>query len=78
MLARTYGARKAAGMPDAQARNASVESGGVAERCSGIRSDLSQIHTDIAYIRQRCEVLIWVVGINAAATIVILGVLLRH
>jgi hypothetical protein len=32
----------------------------------------------VAYLRGRFDTLIWAVGINAAATIAILGVLLRH
>jgi len=42
------------------------------------RSELGNVRSDIAYLRGRLDVLIWAVGINAAATIAILGVLLRH
>ena len=42
------------------------------------RSESAVVRTDIAYLRGRFDVLIWAVGINAAATIAILGVLLRH
>jgi hypothetical protein len=42
------------------------------------RGELSGTRTEVAYLRGRFDVLIWAVGINAAATIAILGVLLRH
>ncbi|HET6240045.1 MAG TPA: hypothetical protein VFE41_34555 [Acetobacteraceae bacterium] len=42
------------------------------------RGELSGMRTEVAYLRGRLDVLIWAVGINAAATIAILGVLLRH
>jgi len=49
---------------------------------TGVRSDfrreLGNVRSDIAYLRGRFDVLIGAVGINAAATIAILGVLLRH
>jgi hypothetical protein len=49
---------------------------------SGLRSDfrgeLAGVRSEVAYLRGRFDVLIWAVGINAAATIAILGVLLRH
>jgi len=49
---------------------------------TGVRSDfkteLAGVRSEVAYLRGRFDVLIWAVGINAAATIAILGVLLRH
>jgi hypothetical protein len=49
---------------------------------AGVRSDfkteLAGVRSEVAYLRGRFDVLIWAVGINAAATIAILGVLLRH
>lgn len=78
MLAKTYAALKADAVPEELAQNSSNELGGVEELCGGLRSDLCRIRTDIAYIRRRSDVLIWVVGINAAATISILDVLLRR
>jgi hypothetical protein len=42
------------------------------------RGELSGMRTEVGYLRGRFDVLIWAVGINAAATIAILGVLLRH
>jgi hypothetical protein len=48
----------------------------------GVRADfkteLGGVRAEVAYLRGRFDVLIWAVGINAAATIAILGVLLRH
>jgi hypothetical protein len=43
-----------------------------------IRNELTGMRSEVAYLRGRFDVLIWAVGINAAATIAILGVLLRH
>ena len=49
---------------------------------SGLRSDfrgeLAGVRSGVAYLRGRFDVLIWAVGINAAATIAIPGVLLQH
>jgi hypothetical protein len=42
------------------------------------RSESAGIRGDLAYPRGRSYVLIWAVGINAAATIAILGAILRH
>ena len=42
------------------------------------RGELAGMRSEVAYLRGRFDVLIWAVGINAAATIAILGVLLRH
>jgi hypothetical protein len=78
MLAKTYAALKAAGVPDEQAQSAAEELGNAHEQFTELRTGLGQIHTDIAYMRGRFDVLIWAVGVNAAATIAILGVLLRH
>ena len=43
-----------------------------------VSTGLGELRTEAAYLRGRFDVLIWAVGINAAATIAILGVLLRH
>jgi hypothetical protein len=45
---------------------------------SELRSEVASVRSEVAYLRGRFDVLIWAVGINAAATIAILGVLLRH
>jgi hypothetical protein len=78
MLAKTYAALKAAGVPDEQAQSAAEELGDAQVQYGELRNGMGQIHADIAYLRGRFDVLIWAVGINAAATIAILGVLLRH
>jgi hypothetical protein len=39
---------------------------------------LGDLRTEVAYLRGRFDVLIGAVGLNAAATIAILGVLLRR
>jgi hypothetical protein len=78
MPAKTYAALKAAGVPEEQAPSAAEEPGDAQVRYGELRNGLGQIHADIAYLRGRFDVLIWVVGINTAATIATLGVLLRH
>jgi NAD(P)-dependent dehydrogenase (short-subunit alcohol dehydrogenase family) len=54
----------------------------VKSELSGIRSEFkkgfAEVRSEVAYLRGRFDVLIWAVGINAAATIAIPGVLLRH
>jgi hypothetical protein len=42
------------------------------------RGESASLRDEIAYLRGRFDLLIWAVGINAATTIAILGVLLRH
>jgi hypothetical protein len=58
------------------------ELGELRSELSGLRSDfrgeLAGVRSEVADLRGRFDVLIWAVGINAAATIAILGVLLRH
>ena len=78
MLAKTYAALKAEGVPDEQAQSAAEELGNTHDQFSELRSGLGQIHSRIAYMRGHFDVMIWAVGVNAAATIAILGVLLRH
>jgi hypothetical protein len=78
MLAKTYLALKAAGASEDQAQAAAEELGTVQETFGELRSGLAQIHSEIAYLRGRFDVLLWAVGLNAAATIAILGVLLRR
>jgi hypothetical protein len=78
MLAKTDVALKAAGVPEEQARDAVQELCDTQARFGELRNGLGQIRADLAYMRGRFDVMIWAVGINAAATIAILGVLLRH
>jgi hypothetical protein len=42
------------------------------------RSEAANLRSEVAHLRGRFDVLIWAVGVNAATTIAILGVLLRH
>ncbi len=77
MRAKTHAALKAASVLTEAARDSTRELGIIEEQYGGLRRDFSQIHADLDYIRRRCDVLIWVVGINIAANFAILGVLLR-
>jgi hypothetical protein len=43
-----------------------------------LHGEVAGLRSEITYLRRRFDVLIYAVGINAAATIAILGVLLRH
>jgi len=45
---------------------------------SDVKGEVANVRSKVASLRGRFDVLIWTVGINAAATIAILGVLLRH
>ncbi len=51
---------------------------GIEVRATGIEGRMAGIEGKIAAIEGKFGVLLWAVGINAAATIAILGVLLRH
>jgi hypothetical protein len=71
MLSKTYDALLAAGAPEDKAREA-------AEELAGYESLLASIDNRLSRVEGKLTVIIWAVGINAAATIAILGVLLRH
>jgi hypothetical protein len=84
MLAKTYQALKAAGAPEADAIAAAEELADYENRLSVIDNRLSvmdgrfvAIEGRLAGIEGKLAVVIWAVGINAAATIAILGVLLK-
>ena len=77
MLAKTHAARKAASVPGRQAPATSIELQSVEEAHHPLRHHCSQIHADLAYIRRRSNVLIWLAGVNAAATFVIVGMIFR-
>ena len=98
MLAKTYQAFKAAGVPEQDAiaaaeelaahenRLTNIENrlGGVEGRLShienrldGIENRLAAVEIHVAALARKFTVLTWAVGINAAATIANLGVLLR-
>jgi hypothetical protein len=78
VLAKTYAAFKAAGVGDDQAQAAAEELGEFETRFVSIESKLSQMDGKLTSLEGKVTVLLWAVGVNAAATISILGVLLRH
>jgi hypothetical protein len=85
MLAKTHEAFKAAGVDESQAQAAAEELAAFETRFDSIEGNLSRmdgkltaIDGKITAIEGKLSVLLGAVGINAAATISILGVLLRH
>jgi hypothetical protein len=88
MLAKTYHALKAAGAPEDDAIAAAEELAEYENRLTSIDNKLSIIEARVtnvengltqfrADVNARFTLLTWAVGINAAATIAILGILLR-
>jgi hypothetical protein len=71
MLSKTYDALISAGAAEEKAREA-------AEELADYQNQLSSIDNRLAAVEGKLTVMIWAIGINAAATIGILGVLLRH
>ena len=71
MLSKTYEALLAAGAPEDKAREA-------AEELAGYENRMASIDNRLSGVEGKLTVIIWAMGINAAATIAILGVLLRH
>ena len=71
MLSKTYDALISAGAPDDKAREA-------AEELADYENRLASIDNRLAAVEGKLSVITWAVGINAAATIAILGVLLHH
>jgi len=85
MLAKTYAAFKAAGVDEDQAQAAAEKLAAFETRFASIEGGISRIDGNIAAIEgkivaieSKFAVLLWPVGINAGATIAILGVLLHH
>jgi hypothetical protein len=78
MLAKTYAAFKAAGVDEDQAQAAAEELASFEGRFTSLDSSISHMDGKITAIEGKITVLLWAVGVNAAATIAILGVLLRH
>ena len=70
-LSKTYDALIASGTPDNKVRAA-------AEELADYENRLASIDNRLAAVGGKLSILIWAVGVNAAATIAILGVLLRH
>ncbi len=71
MLSKTYDALISAGAPDDKAREA-------AQELADYENGPASIDNRLAAVEGKLTVMIWAIGINAAATIAILGVLLRH
>jgi hypothetical protein len=92
MLAKTYAAFEAAGIGDDQAQAAAEELASFESRFMSIDSGISRmdgkmsaiegrmtgIEAKMSAIEGKFTVLLRAVGVNAAATIAVLGVLLRH
>jgi hypothetical protein len=71
MLSKTYDALVSAGAPEEKARDAT-------EELADYENRLASIDNRLAAVEGKLTVSIWAIGINAAATIAILGVLRRH
>jgi len=71
MLSKTYDALIAAGTLDDKARSA-------AEELADYENRLASIDNRLASVEGKLSILIWAAGVNAAATVAILGVMLRH
>jgi hypothetical protein len=82
MLAKTYAAFKAAGAPEEDAQAAAEELANYENRLNSLDNRLGRVETELAgfraEVKTRFTVLTWAIGVNIAATIAILGVLLRH
>jgi len=70
ILSKTYEALRAAGAPQDEAREAAEELAGYENRLTSIDSRLTSLDGEFT-------VMLWAMGVNTAATIAILGVLLR-
>jgi hypothetical protein len=78
MLSKTYEALLAAGAPEDKAREAAEELAGYENRLASIDNRLAVMDGRLTALEGKLTVIIWAMGVNAAATIAILGVLLRH
>ena len=85
MLSRTYDALRDAGASDEKARAAAEQLADYENRLTSIDNRLAvmdgrfiAIEGRLAALEGKLGVVIWAIGINAAATIAILGVLLHH
>jgi hypothetical protein len=85
MLSQTYDALVAAGAPEEKARAAAEEIAGYEDRLNAIATDIATIKGDVAMLDTKIDALAgylklitWATGVNAAATIAIFGILLRH
>ena len=71
MLSKTYDALISAGAAEGKARDA-------AEELADYENRLASIDNRLAAVEGKLTVITWAIGVNAAATIAILGVLLHH
>jgi len=78
MLAKTFAAFKAAGVGDDQAQAGAEELAEFEARFASMEGNISHMDGKMTSIEGKITVLLWAPGLNAAATIAILGVLLRH
>ena len=72
MLSKTYDAFLAAGAPDDKARQAAEELADYENRLVSIDNHLAKIDGRLAGLESKFTVLLWAVGVNAAATITML------
>jgi hypothetical protein len=78
MLSKTYDALISAGAPDDKAREAAEELANYENRLASIDNQLALMNGRLSTVEGKLGVITWAIGINAAATIAILGVLLHH
>ena len=78
MLSKTYDALISAGAPDDKARQAAEELANYENRLASIDHQLAVINGRLSAVEGKLSVITWAVGINAAATIAILGVSIHH
>ena len=78
MLSKTYDALISAGAPDDKARDAAEELADYQNRLASIDHQLAVMNDRLSAVEGKLSVIPWAVGINAAATIAILGGLLHH
>jgi septal ring factor EnvC (AmiA/AmiB activator) len=81
MLAKTYAALKSAGASEEEAQAAAEELADYENRLASIDHRLGRVESELTALRSeiksRFAILTGAVGINAAATVTILGALLR-
>lgn len=82
MLSKTYDALLDAGASDTKAREAAEELADYETRLASLDARLDRLEAGLdafrSEVKARFGVLTWAIGVNAAATIAILGVLLHH
>jgi hypothetical protein len=78
MLSKTYDALISAGAPEDKVREAAEELANYENRLASIDNQLAIMNGRLSTVEGKLSVITWAVGINAAASIAILGVLLHH